>query len=245
MQRNMHKPADVTTRTYVNYLTRINNRELPLLPPFNLNQSLNEYELKDIIHNGLTLSWKNEMICQRFDPLLNPLEQLVHVCERLEATMQTTEAKVVTTTTHESKKPPKKAPVDKHTKWCEVHRVNSHNSKDCWDIKNGQAHGEGNPRMFANKKWERKPSSNPTNSCNLNAVMQKSQEQLKKIRKDLQTLTAAKKIELNVVEDTRPSSVDPTAVMSQVDMLIDQLTKAQQASEQDTTPGSHDSESTD
>jgi len=41
MHRNMRKPADVTTRTYVNYLTRINDRELPLLPPFNLNQSLN------------------------------------------------------------------------------------------------------------------------------------------------------------------------------------------------------------
>jgi len=80
-----------------------------------------------------------------------------------------------------------------------------------------------------------------TNSGELNAAVQKSQEQLKKIKNDLHALTAAKRNKLNVVEDTSPPSIDPTAVMSQVDMIIDQLTKAQEASEQDTTPGSHDS----
>ena len=100
---------------------------------------------------------------------------------------------------------------------------------------------EGKPRTFAHKKWECKPHSNPANSGDLNAVVQKSQEKLKKICKDLQTLTAAKRVELNVVGDNRPSSMDPTAVITQVDMPIDQLTKAQEATEQDTTPGSHDS----
>jgi len=122
-----------------------------------------------------------------------------------------------------------------------VHKVNSHNTKDCWAVKNGQARVEGKPRTFAQKKWERNPHSKPANSGDLNTVVQKSQEQLKKIRKDLQILTTAKKGEMNVVEDNRPSSMDPTAVITQVDMLIDQLTKAQEATEQDTTPGSHDS----
>ena len=136
MRRNMRKPAEVTTRTYVNYLTRINDRELPFLPPFNINQSLNEYEIKDIIHNGLPPSWKSEMIRQGFDPLLNPLEQLVHFCERLEAT-QTAEPRTVTVT--ETKKPPKKASNGKHSKWCEVHKVTSHNTRDCWAVKNGNS----------------------------------------------------------------------------------------------------------
>jgi len=152
----MRKPADVTTRTYVNYLTRINDRELPLLPPLNLNQSLNEYEVKDIIHNGLPPSWKSEMIRQGFDPLLNPLEQLIHFCERLEATEHTEPRSATTTrvvhTMNDTKKPPKKAHVGKHSKWCKVHRLNSHNTKDCWAIKNGQARVEGKPHTFAHKK---------------------------------------------------------------------------------------------
>jgi len=248
MRRNMRKPGDVTTRTYVNYLTRINDQELPLLPPFNINQALNEYEIKDIIHNGLPPSWKAEMIRQGFDPLLNPLEQLVHFCERLEATEhaepRSATATRVVQTTNVAKKPPKKAHVGKHAKWCEVHHSNSHNTKDCWAIKNGQARVEGKPRTFAHKKWERGSNSKPTNSGDLNAVVQKSQDQLKKIRKDLQSLTlnGTKRGEMNVVEENRPTSMDPTDVITQVDMLISELTKAQEATEQDTTPGSHDSD---
>jgi hypothetical protein len=73
--------------------------------------------------------------------------------------------------------------------------------------------------------------------------VQKSQDQLKKIHKDLQglTLNATKRGEMNVVEESHPSSMDPTAVITQVDMLINELTKAQEATEQDTTPGSHNS----
>ena len=82
----MRKPIGLNMRTYVNHLTRINDRELPLLPPFNLNQGLSEYELKDIIHNGLPNSWKNEMIRQGFDPLLRTMDELVLFCERQEAT---------------------------------------------------------------------------------------------------------------------------------------------------------------
>ena len=108
------------------------------------------------------------------------------------------------------------------------------------------ARANGKPRTFANKKWERKPNSNPTTPGDLNAIVQKSQEQLQKIKK---ALAATRKHELNAVDDVdhsdqQPSEHDPMDedLMDQVDTLIDDLTKAQVASEQITTPGGRYSE---
>jgi len=128
MRRNMRKPIGLNMRTYVNHPTRINDRELPLLPPFNLNQGLSEYELKDIIHNGLPNSWRNEMICQGFDPLLRTMDELVLFCERQEATSSSPEARPTTNNSpkQHAHRGPKHDP--KTTKWCKFHESKSHNT---------------------------------------------------------------------------------------------------------------------
>jgi hypothetical protein len=45
----MHKPAGMTTRTYVNHLLRINEQEIIHLSPFTANQSFSDDEIKKII----------------------------------------------------------------------------------------------------------------------------------------------------------------------------------------------------
>jgi len=46
MHRNMRRPPSMPIHTFVNHLCRINDRELPFLPPFGANQVINEDELK-------------------------------------------------------------------------------------------------------------------------------------------------------------------------------------------------------
>jgi hypothetical protein len=49
MRRYMHKPRDMTIRQFVNAVTRMNNNELPHLPPFEANQSLPEDDIIEIV----------------------------------------------------------------------------------------------------------------------------------------------------------------------------------------------------
>jgi len=42
MRRDMRRPPSMPIRTFVNHLLRINDNELPFLPPFGQNQALNE-----------------------------------------------------------------------------------------------------------------------------------------------------------------------------------------------------------
>ena len=69
MRRHMRKPAGMRTRAYVNHLLRINNEELPYLPPFGTNQGLSTDEIIDIVLYGVPKSWVNKMDEHDFDPL--------------------------------------------------------------------------------------------------------------------------------------------------------------------------------
>ena len=48
-------------RTYYNHIIRINNEEIPALPPFQRGQALANDKLLDIILYGTPRSWQKEM----------------------------------------------------------------------------------------------------------------------------------------------------------------------------------------
>ena len=52
IRRECRKPIDMKIRTYVQHLRRINEEELPRLPPFRANQALTPDELLDIVLFG-------------------------------------------------------------------------------------------------------------------------------------------------------------------------------------------------
>ena len=56
-------------RTYLQHMLRMNQEELPNLPPHNTCQSLLTDELLDIILFGTPKSWQKEMERQGFDPM--------------------------------------------------------------------------------------------------------------------------------------------------------------------------------
>jgi hypothetical protein len=68
LRRFCRKPVDMSVREYFNALQRINNEEIPNLPPFGGDhQKLSMDEIMEIIHFGIPNSWKREMEVQGFD----------------------------------------------------------------------------------------------------------------------------------------------------------------------------------
>jgi hypothetical protein len=61
MRRYMRKPRDRSIRHFVNSVVRMNNNELPHLPPFEPNQKLPEDDVIEIVLHACPNSWIQEM----------------------------------------------------------------------------------------------------------------------------------------------------------------------------------------
>ena len=55
LRRKMRKPVDMSVRTYIQHLQRINREELPNLPPFLNTNQLSDDEMIDIFLFGTCL----------------------------------------------------------------------------------------------------------------------------------------------------------------------------------------------
>ena len=84
LRRECRKPADMKVRAYYQHLLRINNDELPALPPFNPAQNMSNDELIDILIYATPKSWMREMDRQGFDPVTKTLQEVVTFMERIE-----------------------------------------------------------------------------------------------------------------------------------------------------------------
>ena len=82
LRRYCRKPSDLKFRQFVNHFTRINNEEIPMLPPFKNNQSLAADEVIEIYHHAIPNSWKREMKKQGFNPYKSTLVDFIEFCER-------------------------------------------------------------------------------------------------------------------------------------------------------------------
>jgi len=172
MRRYCRKPFDMTTRTYVNHLKRINNEELGVLPPFKANNRLSETDLVDIITHGLPRRWLKEMDRMDFDPLEKSIKELVDFCQRMESTEEmdkdsnTTKAgssskdsksKKKSKTGNRFDKSNKKGEfIPKTDKHCAVHGACGHSTEECRTIKNMKTPSGSNKNSYQNKTWNRK-----------------------------------------------------------------------------------------
>ena len=111
MRRFCRKPADMTTKVFLNHLLRINDEELPCIPPkFNQSQKLSQDDIIDIILHGIPKRWAREFERSGFDPMESDLKKLMEQCERMES-LDFMDGKQTTkkTNTRDSKKNPKKS----------------------------------------------------------------------------------------------------------------------------------------
>ncbi len=86
IRRDMRKPSDMKVRQYYQNLIRLNDEEVPELPPFHPNQKLSPDELLDVLLFGTPRSWQNEMDRQNFDPIEKGLHETVDFMEAIELT---------------------------------------------------------------------------------------------------------------------------------------------------------------
>lgn len=171
MRRFCRKPADMTIRVFTNHVTRINDDEIPILPPFNGDsQKLSEDEIIDIILNGIPRSWMREMDKQGFDPVEKSLSDVIHFCERMEATedFEPVRKDGKTKSDNKSKSHKDKGNSSGGGKYCLLHGKDSHNTDDCLVLqKKAKAlrdnNGERKP-AFKNKTWKRDADKSTSSS---------------------------------------------------------------------------------
>jgi len=166
MRRKMRKPNDLTTRQYVNHLIRINDTELPKLPPFAGDaQKLSADEIVDIICYGIPKSWLRKMDEHNFDPFIANLGDLIAFCERMESSEEHDKSSdTKPSASSRNSKNSKKYKSQRNNgegkgKWCHFHEVDTHNTNECETLKklkaskSGGSEGKG---AFKNKTWKRK-----------------------------------------------------------------------------------------
>jgi hypothetical protein len=180
MRQYMRKPRDMTIRQFVNAVTRMNNDELPYLPPFEANQSLPEDDIIEIVLHACPNSWIQEMDRQDFDSDRHTLVELLQFLERIESlepTVISHSTKASSVSEHKSnmKRPTGKA---KTGKWCEHHKTDSHNTSECRSL---EYHKKKESQKGNNNNWKKKADENKTYTRKeLNAILTKVMSKEKK-----------------------------------------------------------------
>jgi hypothetical protein len=166
--RKVRKPADMKVREYWNLLTRINNTEIPMLPPFGgYSQSIESDELVEIICQGVPKSWLREMDRQGKDSDLMNEHETLKFFEQIEcAEEHDANAKKIDKSKKSKDNGRKRSRGhgngngEKGAKYCLFHGVNaSHNSDDCTTLakqaKKLKQSKDGNQSGSPNKTWKR------------------------------------------------------------------------------------------
>jgi hypothetical protein len=226
MRRKMRKPADMKLRVYVNHLQRINQEEIPHLPPQGLDQTLSDDEMMDIVLYGIPKSWVNTMNEHDFDPFkTGKILALVEFCERLEANENHGEVKKNHGNGQSNGQNSKKSKTyakgkNSHGsgegKWCAFHETNTHTTEECTTLKRLKAKQKADSDKKPNKTWTKKSDdAKQYTKKELNALVRKvTIKANKQTKKELSAVAKRKKDDddesvgsLNMIE-TRMKDVD-------------------------------------
>lgn len=203
LRRETRKPIDMKVRKYFQSLCRINNEELPNLPPFGTDQSLSEDEMIDILLHGTPRSWQTEMERQGFDPMGTHVTAatVVDFMENIESVEASTFKDVKDNKSSKDKKKTSSSSSASTGKkkakyYCKHHGPNSsHDTKDCLVLNGGDKDGQkssSNKKPYGNKSWKRKAEeANATDKKDLAAFVK---EQVKKgVKKQLASVSKKRK----------------------------------------------------
>lgn len=143
MRREMRKPADMKIRQYLVNLNRMNNEEIPNLPPYTAGQQLADDELVDILLYAVPKSWTKEMDRQGFDAVAKTPGQVVDFLEQIETAedFDGDKQKQVVNNNHNNKNKSKQQkqgsdskPRGDGSKYCMLHGKGNHSSEECRNI---------------------------------------------------------------------------------------------------------------
>jgi hypothetical protein len=217
LRREARKPIDMNVKSYFMHLSRINNEEIPLLPPnYNNAQRLGNDEIVDILLFGTPKSWQKEMDRQGFDPIdgKTPL-QVVAFMERIETSEDFDNDRKATKPAAKGKKGKDQSHTspDKSSYYCMLHgNNNSHDTADCKSLKaqakkmkgGGDSHKKN--KNGNNKSWKNKAKDDGNDSRKELAALVKKANQL--MKKDLNVIEPVKKRKVNWPEKEINHEID-------------------------------------
>ena len=198
MRRKCRKPVDMTARQFYNHFVRMNDQELPHMPPaYHNDQRLTDDEVIDILLYAFPASWSAEMAKQDFDPFASTSIEVLAFCERMEAAeavFQPTnnKGKAGGNSKDSSKKKSSGGRKSEGQYYCLHHGKNtSHNTNDCQTLQKQSKKlksGDESTGKHGNKTWSRKAEQNKEKSKKeLAALMRKT------VRSELNALNKSKK----------------------------------------------------
>ena len=209
LRRKCRKPEGMKAREFFNNFSRINNDEIPLLPPrYNRAQSLTNDEVIDILLFAFPKSWQGEMERQGYDPLLGTVNELITFCERLE-NAEDLDKKPSANTKSDNKKTDtsKKAKSSGHKeKTCLLHGKGSHDTNECKTLQTQVTKmKENNPdgKSYKNNTWSRKKEEDQKKAKKDLAAMVK-----KTIRKEVNALSKKRKSSDDDSEQEEINNID-------------------------------------
>jgi hypothetical protein len=191
LRRHYRKKPDMTTREWYNHFRRINDVEIPLMPPhFDKDQSLQDDEILDCLLYSIPKSWTAKMEEQGFDPYLKPLMEVIDFCERIEVSEgilskpnKNGKASVNDEDNQKGSSKGKKngkSPAKKSAnKYCAYHGPNNtHDTKECKVLKTLREQKKDKDEKSGgskNKSWSRKADEAKKKSeKELNALIDKA-----------------------------------------------------------------------
>ena len=224
LRRNTRKPADMTIRTYVSRFMRINEEELPLLPPFKTDNKLDKSEMIEIWQYAIPSSWNRKLQEQGKDPVLMTAAEFITATEFIESSEQdfsTVKSKKEGQSSASKKKKNSSNDKSGSLKYCKVHGKNStHSSADCKVLKEQRSSGKSTEKKSysKNKTWSRDANKSTGDSKKELALFI-----AKTVKKELNSFAAKgknkkRKGDLNAVDrDTNQEESDDDSFLKDFD----------------------------
>ena len=115
------------------HFMRINNEEVPRLPPFGTNQGLGQQDIKEIMLTIIGEDFEAKMDRQGFNPLDHTLDEVIAFCENLKEAQLTKGKPKVTFASNTNNQGKKRKANSNH--YCMVHHECDHDSTSCKVLK--------------------------------------------------------------------------------------------------------------
>lgn len=251
MRRGMKKPKELSFRKTASAVGRLNNA-LPLFPKATAADKFNNDKIVELLEWSIPQAWRTKFDIAGYVPTEHPKSRLITECEILERNEPSTQG-LKTKSTKYKDKAHKKASVPKHNGnkktpgkkgfYCTEHGENpTHNTDNCYTIKNRAKKASGDNATLTKKSFRReinllskhKPKKKVLEMFAV--ILSEERDKASKKKKDRATSQKKRKATTVVASSSKSSSDEEEIhVMDQMEELKSQLAHAKKRKSDEST----------